>query len=426
MARWLAGGMAVAGLWHAAPALAQLVDAFFPPGIIGYNTDVGVTVATRARPDFDPLGIQLGSITVRPSFSEGLGYDSNPVLRPPSPGFATRTSPVVNSTLAVQVNSRWSKDNFSAYLSANDFRYPSASSQDTTNFTGSLGQTINIGEDILTGAVSHVSQSQTSRDLDTPPLDRAGVFTIDNVRLTYAANRGPFYFYPQLNYTAWRYDNVTSFGKPLNQTYRNRDIADASLLVKYGEALLRDFAAVLRGASIHYTNPEAGQPNRDATTFAALVGIDNAASSVWRTRLLVGYQARQFTSPALRATAAPIVEANVTWSPSGLTTITGSATRAIQDAAAEFTQSYTYNEVQLSIDHELLRNLLLRAYVDYQRADNQQGGGHETIEAAGASATWLMNRNMRLSGSYDYTTKHATSYGTLSESIVMLRLMLGI
>jgi hypothetical protein len=109
-----------------------------------------------------------------------------------------------------------------------------------------------------------------------------------------------------------------------------------------------------------------------------------------------------------------------------LTTITATATRAIQDAAAEFAESYTYDEGRLSIDHELLRNLLLHAYVDFQRADYQQGGGYEIVQSAGASATWLMNRNMRLAGSYDYTTKHAASYGTISESIVMLRLMLGI
>ena len=58
---------------------AELLSSYFPTGVPGYGTAPGVTVASRERPDFDPLGTRLGSFILRPQVEEGLGYDDTPV-----------------------------------------------------------------------------------------------------------------------------------------------------------------------------------------------------------------------------------------------------------------------------------------------------------------------------------------------------------
>src|SRR5450631_4820785 len=56
---------------------AELLSSYFPTGVPGYGTAPGVTVASRERPDFDPLGMRLGSFVLHPQVEEGLGYDDN-------------------------------------------------------------------------------------------------------------------------------------------------------------------------------------------------------------------------------------------------------------------------------------------------------------------------------------------------------------
>src|SRR5215212_7426221 len=63
----------------------------------------GVTVTTRPRPEFDPLGVRLGAFRLDAAVEGGLGYDSNIFGRNTnvkSDGFATQTA-------GVGLNSDW-------------------------------------------------------------------------------------------------------------------------------------------------------------------------------------------------------------------------------------------------------------------------------------------------------------------------------
>ena len=74
-----------------------------------------------------------------------------------------------------------------------------------------------------------------------------------------------------------------------------------------------------------------------------------------------------------------------------------------------------YSVARLTIDHEYLRNLLFRASVALQRADFFQGG-YQTGATAELGVTWVMNRDMRLSFTYDQIDLHGS--GTPSEAVV--------
>src|SRR5690242_17602731 len=82
----LLAGTALLGIQVAA---AQLLTSLFPEGVPGYGTGPGVTVQSRARPEFDPLGIREGKLTVRPTLGESIGYDSN-IFAAPRPRGASQ------------------------------------------------------------------------------------------------------------------------------------------------------------------------------------------------------------------------------------------------------------------------------------------------------------------------------------------------
>ena len=402
-------------------ASADLVDAFFPPGIIGGDANVGITVYSREHKATDPVGVHVGAFTIRPQVAVGGGYDSNPLFSHKPKG-----AELFETTGSVSATSDWSTDKLSALITFDDTRYPSLSNQSATNWSASLGQVFDFSTDRLALTATHLALHQTARDLNSAALDAPGAYGVNNLRATYAATRGQVTFTPQVQYTGYRYDDVAIAGTRVSQGYRDRDIVDGELATKFSFALLRDVAVVLRGASIQYREARPGQPKPDATAVSALIGLDHATSAVWRYRILAGVQSRQSASPAVKARTAPVVEANLIYMPSGLTTLGLTVTRAVQDAAGEFAAAFTYTEARFSVDHELTRDLLLHGHVRVQRAEYDQTGTAETAANAEASATWLMNRNMRLVGSYAYISKQPAAGGTITESLAMVRLQLGL
>ena len=66
-----------------------------------------------------------------------------------------------------------------------------------------------------------------------------------------------------------------------------------------------------------------------------------------------------------------------------------------------------------------------------QHADYLQGGGQSTGFSLGGGVTWLMNRNMRLSATYDFTDQSGSSAtlqttGNYTRSLGLLTLHVGI
>ena len=51
-----------------------------------------------------------------------------------------------------------------------------------------------------------------------------------------------------------------------------------------------------------------------------------------------------------------------------------------------------------------------------------ENAGHATLWTAGASATWLMNRRLRLIASYDYSTRAGWAPAATSSGVALLRL----
>ncbi len=75
--RRIAAAALIACLFVCSGVRAQLLSAYFPSGVPGYATAPGVTVLSRARPDYDNRGARLNSFMLLPRLDEGLGYDSN-------------------------------------------------------------------------------------------------------------------------------------------------------------------------------------------------------------------------------------------------------------------------------------------------------------------------------------------------------------
>jgi hypothetical protein len=388
---------------------AELLPMYFPAGIPGYGTAPGVTVASRARPDFDPPGVRADSFLLYPQLEEGLGYDDN-VFGSSS---GRRGSWLVGTHPSLLVRSDWSRNSLGGYLGIDDLRYPDQPRQGYTNWTASLGGALSVGRDQLTVAVTHLGLHQARTEIDALPSDAPVAYRVDDLRAGYTIALDRFSVTPGMAFSAYRYDATTIHGLPASQAYRDRNVVQGGITTRYELSPQRNLLLVTNVLGTHYLAPQPGVAAPDSTGYQVLVGLDDDADAVWRYRVLLGWEVRTFRASQYRTHQAPIAEVALIWSPSGMTTVTATLARSIEDAAQEGNAGYTYTRARLTVDHEYRRNVLLNGFVAVQHADFLQGGGQSGGFSLGGGVTWLVNRNVRLSATYDFTDQRQSSSPTL-------------
>ncbi|MEJ0015522.1 MAG: outer membrane beta-barrel protein [Acetobacteraceae bacterium] len=422
---WRAAGLLLTILLGHSGVRAELLADYFPTGVPGYGTAPGVTVASRARPDLDPPGVRIGSFVLQPQLEQTSGYDDNAF----GGGSGDRRgSWVLGTRPSLLVASDWSRHRLGAYVAADDLRYFDAPQQGRTDWTALLGGEVAVGRDKLTLSVAHFGLHQPRTELDALPSDSPVAFRVEDARVSYTMALNRFSVTPSLAFSAYRYDATTILGVPTSQAYRDRNVVQGAVTTRYELSPQRNLLLVTRILGSGYVAPQPGQPTRDSTGFQVLAGLEDDTDAVWRYRLLIGWEQRAFRASQFGTHQAPVAEAAVIWSPSGLTTVTATLARGIEDAAQEGIAGYTYTSARLAVDHEYLRNVLLHAAVRVQHADFLQGGTQANSLTLGVGATWLINRHLRLTGTYDFTDQRGSSNpalqttGNYTRSITLLAL----
>jgi hypothetical protein len=390
-------------------AVAELMTAIFPDGVPGYDTDEGVTVQTRLHPEQMPLGIREGAFEFLPQLDQSIGYTSNGLA-----GLKRRGSWQVVTTPALGIASGWSRNAFGAFVSVQDTRYAQLPGQNRTDASVSVGGRIDVGEDKLTLAAAHIVRHEDQGQLGTIASDRPIALQLDDVRASYAMTVGRWSIEPSVQATNWNYDGTTILAAPASQAYRDRVVVQGGVTLRYELAPLRSLVFVARMVGQDYLHTPSGQASPNSTGYQFLAGIDYDDNQVWRWRLLVGGETRQFASTVFARQNNLIAEAAVGWSPSGMTTVNATVSRETGDAAQEGVSGLVYTAARLTIDHEYFRNLLFRASFGWQRADFFQGG-HQEGTTAGLGVTWVMNRSARLSFTYDQTDLRSS--GTPADTV---------
>lgn len=429
--RWfLVWGVAL--LAEAPPAGAQILNQYLAPDVYGEDVAPSVTVLSRGRPDYDAPGVRAGNFIIRPQLTENAGYESNVLGTGKAVGSA-----LIQTNASLSAQSDWSRNSVRAEFSVDDHRYLSQARQSFTDWRATLGGSYEIGRDVLTTQYNHFNINQTSRDLDVPRLDHPVEVSVDSANLAYRVNFNRASVTPSVTVANYTYANGAAGGIPYPQDYRNRFVVTPSLTLGYEFSPRRSAVIVFRDANASYSNFKLGGARRDYNDPALLAGIDYDLTGLLRLRVLAGYEMRTFVSSAYKTINAPVIEATAIWTPTGLTTLSGTVARHIQDSTDETTAAFTQTSVITSVDHELLRNLLLRGEAGVYFGEYSGRAGNQTLYTAGASATYLTGRLVRLTASYEFRARDSArtvggvsptqSYGgTYTDHTVLLRVRIAL
>jgi hypothetical protein len=238
--------------------------------------------------------------------------------------------------------------------------------------------------------------------------DRPTAFSVNDLSASYTTTAGRWSIVPGVQLANWVYSDTTILGAPASQSYRDHVTLQGDVTLRYEWAPLRNILFVLRALGQDYTRTPSGQPILNSVSDQILAGLNYDDDAIWHWRLLIGGETRGFASPLYARQNNVIAEAGLSWLPSGLTSVNLTVSRESTDAAQQGVSGLMLTAARLTIDHEYLRNLLLQASVGLQQADFFQGG-HQGGTIAGLGVTWVVNRSMRLSATYDQTDLHGTN-----------------
>jgi hypothetical protein len=381
---------------------AQTIDTYFPPGVGGYDQQLGVTVQSRARPLYAAPGINLDGFNIQPKLDQSLFYNSNPTGISGSGTWGSSTS------ASVSAGSLWSRNSLGLSLGVDTFRYFSLPTLNHTNWNIGLGGGYTIGDSQLVLAYSHQSYAQLGTSIGTVQTQTPILDQTDSAQASYTFNFSRFSVTPDVSVTAYRFGTATVLGVPLNQQYLDRNVLAGGVTTRYAMSDEGGLLVVVRGIDSTYINQQPGVPTNDSRNFLLLGGIDYQAKGVWRYRLLAGVEMSTFAASQYTSSTSPTIQASVIWTPIGTVTVSGSLTRSVQAPQSEGTNGFVLTSANLVTDYEFRRNILFQARGGVQYAQYLQGGA-QTNFTVGAGVSWLLNRNLRLSLDYDTTEQSGST-----------------
>jgi hypothetical protein len=301
------------------------------------------------------------------------------------------------------VRSDWSRHALGLFAGGNIIRYSDNSSENTEEYTVSANGRLDIERGSnLTGSV----QTQRLVEPRTAPTAPGAAgkpvkydLTQGTVSLTKEFNR--LRLTGRLDDKDFNYKDVPNrIGTGIvDQDFRDRNEFYYGGKAEY--AVSPDTAIYLSatGNKKDYDS-RAVTTDRTSDGYVVGVGANFDVSELVRGDVQVGYMKQSYDNFGKidGFNAAGRLE----WFPTQLTTIGLNGSRTIEESTAPRSQGYISNNIGASIDHELMRNVLLSAAYTHGKDDYKGIDRSDKRDNFSATATYLLNRRVGLFLTYNY------------------------
>lgn len=368
----------------------------------------GVPVQERARPDYDPINIRVGSFLLAPEVSLIQEYNDNIFAEDTD----TDSDLITVVAPSIELNSDWSRHALSFEAGAELGRYWDNTDENYFDYgIGVDGRLDVLRETFITGGLRY---QQLHEDRGDPNATVAALEPVqyDLLTASVAGFRGLGRASARVsgNFRSYDYDTVPlQGGGTSNDDLRDRNEYEVGARVSY--ELVPDVVPFLQAAYNWRRYDRAGAIGRDSTGYRAEVGTTLNFGGVTTGEVFVGYLRQDYDSPQLETMDGLSFGGSVLWNPTPLTSVQVALARAVEETSTATASGFLSTVGSVRVDHELLRNVLLDSRVSYGQ-DDYQGIDREadTLEI-GAGVRYLVNRN--LSAGFGYTYKDRDVSGAI-------------
>ena len=350
-------------------------------------------VADRTPPEFEPVGAKWGGFTAITGVDLGTEFNDNVYYVQPDP---TATPPIVKKSDEsfvvrpnIDIKSNWSRHALEFGASAGFTDYSKYTSENHPDWT-----VAGAGRYDLVGLSYLFANASVVRNVDSRG-DSVALITINNngvqttiptseiakpIRYTESvATVGITSEINRLRFTAsevaskYDYDDAYGFdGTDYSMLYRNR--------TEYLGRLRGDYA-VSPDTSVYISaqsrNVDYVINTKNSHGYSATIGTSFDITNLVRGEIELGHLESKYVNGD--KASGPSYKALVNWFPTEMTTLTFNAGEVLNESAAANADGYFNKTIGFSVDHELLRNIILsagyghvnNAYTGINRTDNR-------------------------------------------------------
>ena len=359
-------------------------------------------VKKRQQPGYEPVGIRSGSWMFNPSLTAGTFYDSNV--------FASNTAPrsdiaaVIEPTL--RAHSLWGRHGVDLKLDAQSTAYSQFSGLNQTNASLKGNGWLDITKDtMLLGSfqIAHLNEgvgtltSPANAISPTPYNLMSGDVTLRKEfnRLTASVGlRTDSYDYGSTRAQDGTVINQDARDGQIYALHSRIDYAISSTLGWFGgvEGNQRD----IRGTPGH---------TLDSQGYRALSGITVGLSNLVTGEFGAGYVQQRFDDPSIGTIEGPSYRARLTWRPTRLLDVHFNAEQLITQTTDTSATGVLANTVQLGLDYELRRNVIVSLAGGYENDKFFGQLRKDNVLTSDTRVKYLVNRFSAVSAYYRYTKR---------------------
>lgn len=397
------------------------------PSAVNAQTVVrGQGVDDRLRPDYDPLGIGVGSFQLYPQLDVAARATDN--FRATNEDRQGDVYMVLAP--ALRFDSNWARHDLSGGAYFSQSVHAELPSEDVSQYGASLRGALDVSRDSqlrISGNADHKVESRTalgSLQGTATPVNYnvfvgsiSGSQTIDRLVLnaTVAAEQLDFF------------DAIAPDGSIIDQDFRDvltiRAGGSAQYEIRSGLGLIVSGQYVDARFNNRPTNPTT-EVFRDSTGFDLLGGVSLELSSLIFGQIQFGYISRQYVDPRLKDVSGPSFQADLLWNVTSLTSLRLGGARTVEDTSSTQFAGNTRTAVNFSVDHELYRYVIVSADIAVSHFSANGPGPSGDEFGIGVETEYLINRRWSLTGSVRYAQRtsdddnlrfHATTVAILAQ-----------
>ncbi len=362
------------------------------------------TVGARSRLEVETAGAKLGALLISPSFEIEADATDNVYAR----SDVKRGDVAVAILPALAVRSRWSRHALGISAEGSIKRYARRTTENVETYAVTLDGRLDLsGDTQISGDIS------TARRIEARGTTGDTLFGAAPIAYTLLSGGG------EVEQTFAR-ARITLAGRYERYRYADRELGGTviDLSQRDYEALTGSFRAALgigpgvaAFASVacnrnRYLAPSIG-PSRDSHGFTVLTGVAFGLNRLLQGELGVGWVRQDFAATIFPRISGLAYSAQLRWSPTRLTTVRLSSGRTFQRSPIIGVAGIQQHVVTLSVEHELLRTLILRPSLRYLVADFQvpsrTARRQERYFTGAFGVTWRLTQHFEVAADYAHS-----------------------
>lgn len=393
-----AGGAALLLAVWAATATAQVL----PPDESLVRFGRFTAVRERQTPGYEAAGVAVGNFTLSPSVNATAQYTDNI--------YAAKDDKVGDVFARIEpsatLQSNWSQRSLSVSANGRLDRYADHKSEDVSSIDLSAYGVQEFGDSTRLRVIGRYVNDRESREAQTAfaLTERPVNFQTLSGAVGGSQRFAQFLVNGEAAYTRYDFrDARLRDGTPLDEDFRDQDTfrLRARAEIAQSPSLAYFVEASRVGTTYDARNPTSGA-SRGSTTYQVLGGSRFELPFGARGEIGLGYVNGTFKGAQYGNFSGLAVSSRVLLFPTDLTTVTIAARRSVNDAGTINSTGYISTTGSIQVDHELLRNVVLGASLQYERDTFNGVDRRDGRFGAAASVEYRLNRALSLRADYDF------------------------